>query len=130
MDQGTAQTVRDIEATRERIGSNLHALEERLPAPAKLARRATGVALGGGITGTAFWFAVRRIRGRRQRSKMEEARNVVVNIVPDRWMKTIEKQLKDGDFKNLAMGFGAAWVLIRLAELRQLRGMRRQLTVG
>ena len=119
MDKGTAQAVKEIERTRERLGSDLHELASRLPEPRRVARRAAGVAIGGGAGGTAFWFLVRRLRRQRQTSK----------VVPDEWTKRIGKELEDGRWKSWAAGFGAAWVFIRLSELRQMRAMRRDMAL-
>ena len=129
MDKGTAQAVKEIERTRERLGSDLQELASRLPEPRRVARRAAGVAIGGGAGGTAFWLLVRRLRRQRQTSKVEQAKKVVLNVVPDEWTKRIGKELEDGRWKSWAAGFGAAWVLIRLSELRQMRAMRRDIAV-
>ncbi len=125
MDQGAAQAVRDIEETRERIGSNIHELEERMPPPAQLARKAAGIALGGGATGTAFWFAVRRMRRRNAKKKVTEQARIVLNVLPEDFIKKIGARMEDGQWRAWAGGFAGAWLLIRLAELRQLRGLKR-----
>jgi hypothetical protein len=120
--------VRAIQETRDRIGSNIEELEQRLPPPAKMARRAAGVALGGGVGGTAFWFAVRKVRARRAKAKQAEA-NVVLRVLPDDFTEKMRERMEDGKWQAWLGGFAGAWLLIRLGELRQLRGLRRTLAV-
>lgn len=124
MVQTAAQTVKDIEETRARLGNNLHELEQRLPAPADLMRRVIGIAAGGGASGTIFWFAVRRIRKRRRAKRAEQERVAVVNLLPEELSAAIGEAFENGQWKGWVAGFGAAWLLFRFAELRQLRRMR------
>jgi hypothetical protein len=123
MDQATAQTVREIEQTRERLGTHLQELEERLPAGTTV-RKVAGFALGGGAGTTIFWFAVRRMRARRAAAAAKAPVRMVVNMLPDDVAKSMRKAIDDGEWKGWVAGIGTAWVLFRLAELRQLRKMR------
>ena len=66
MGSSAAETGREIEETRSRLESDIRELEGRLPKPAIWAKRVVGVAVGGGIGGSVFWFGVRRIRKRRK----------------------------------------------------------------
>lgn len=68
MGESSAQTVKEIEETRERLDQEIRELEHRLPRPAVWTKRLIGVAVGGGVSGAAFWFAVRRMRNRKKKA--------------------------------------------------------------
>ena len=57
--------MREIDATRNRLDGELRQLEGRLPAAAKLAKRAAGAVAGVGVLGALTRFAVRR-RGKKE----------------------------------------------------------------
>jgi hypothetical protein len=127
MGETAAQTVREIEQTRGRLDAELRELEQRLPAPARWVKRLGGVAVGGGATGALFWFAVRRVKARREAKAERRPIQTVVRVLPERWADSLSGTLEDGRWKSLAgLGVGA-WVLFRIAELRQLRRMNRAL---
>ena len=65
MGETAAETVREIDATRERLDGNLRQLEGRMPAAAKMAKRAVGALAGVGFLGLATRFALRR-RGKKE----------------------------------------------------------------
>jgi hypothetical protein len=122
MGQGSAETVKEIEETRGRLESDLRELEQRLPAPAVWAKRAVGLAAGGGVAGSMFWFGVRRVRKRREKkAAAERAQQAVLQVVPDEWAKAVSKALESGEWKGWLTIAGGAWLVLRLAELRQLR---------
>lgn len=126
MGKSAAETVREIEATRERLDADITELQDRLPAPALWAKRAVGVAVGGGMAGSMFWFGVKKLRKRRKQEKVRnEAVQAVVHVVPDRWAEAISDAVEQGRWKGWAAGLTGLWVLLRLAELRQLRRMNR-----
>ena len=130
MGESAAETVREIEATRTRLETDLRELEDRLPAPAVWAKRVVGVAVGGGISGAVFWFGVRRVRKRRREKAAAEAARAaqaVVNLIPERWSEALERAAEEGQWKGWLAGAGGVWLLLRLAELRQLRRMNRML---
>lgn len=130
MGKSAAETVREIEATRTRLETDLRELEDRLPAPAVWAKRVVGVAVGGGVGGAMLWFGVRRIRKRRkEKAAVEAARaaQAVVNLIPERWTEALERAAAEGEWKGWLAGAGGVWLLLRLAELRQLRRMNRML---
>jgi hypothetical protein len=52
--------MREIEATRDRLDGELRELESRLPAAARVARRAAAAVAGVGAIGVAARFALRR----------------------------------------------------------------------
>ena len=52
--------MREIDATRNRLDGELRQLEGRLPAAAKVAKRAAGAAAGVGVLGVVARFAMRR----------------------------------------------------------------------
>jgi len=60
MGETAAETMREIDATRNRLDGELRQLEGRLPAAAKVAKRAAGAAAGMGVLGVAARLAMRR----------------------------------------------------------------------
>lgn len=60
MGETAAETMREIDATRNRLDGELRQLEGRLPAAAKVAKRAVGAAAGVGVLGVVARFAMRR----------------------------------------------------------------------
>jgi hypothetical protein len=131
MGASAAQTVREIEETRTRLDSELRELERRMPAPARWAKRIVGLAVGGGIGGAAFWFAAKRLRRKRLEQRAEERPvQAVVNVLPERWADRLTETLEDDRWKQWAAVVGGAWLLFRLAELRQMRRMNRALLAG
>lgn len=133
MGENSAQTVTEIEQTRERIEHNLRELTERLPPPAVLGKRAAGVLIGGGVGGTIALTAIRRMRRRRAKRKARHTdRTTVIQLIPDRWAESvgngrIAKAVKDGEWKGWAAGAGVAWFVMRTAELRRMRNLNRAL---
>ena len=128
MGTNAAETVMEIEATRTRLDHDIQELHDRLPAPAVWTKRLVGVAVGGGAAGSAFWFAVRRMKKKRSGAKAkEEVQRVqaVVQVLPEQWAKTLSEAMEDGRWKSWAGAAAGVWVLLRLAELRQLRRMNR-----
>ncbi len=128
MGKSAAETVREIEDTRERLDADIAELQDRLPAPALWGKRLLGMAFGGGVAGSMFWFGVRKLRQRRKDEKArKEAVHAVVQIVPDRWAEAVSDALEQGTWKAWAGGLVGLWALLRLAELRQMRRMNRVL---
>jgi hypothetical protein len=128
MGKSSAETVREIEATRERLDAEIQELEHRLPPPARWAKRIAGVALGGGVAGSAFWFGVRKLRGRKKRQKVDPDRvQTVVQVLPEKWAERVSGAMEEGQWKLWAGAIAAVWLLLRLTELRQLRRMNRVL---
>ena len=129
MGQATAQTVRQIEDTRDRLEDEIRELEDRLPRPAVWAKRVVGMAVGGGVAGAVTLFLLRR---RKKRKNVQKVRTVavqpvqtVVRVLPERWEKRVGKALEDDEWKGWVTLAGGAWLLFKLAELRQLRRMNR-----
>lgn len=133
MGESSAQTVKEIEETRNRLDSEIRVLEDRMPKPALWAKRLAGVAAGGGAAGTAFWFLVRR-RRKNKAEKVKETAAVpvqtVIRVLPDDWSRRVGKSLENGEWKGWVTLGAGAWALMRLAELRQLRRMNRALLAG
>jgi hypothetical protein len=77
MGETAAETMKEIDATRNRLDGELRQLEGRLPAAAKVAKRTAGAVAGVGALGVATRFALRR------RKKKEG----------DRRVRDIEKRL-------------------------------------
>jgi hypothetical protein len=65
MGETAAETMREIDATRNRLDGELRQLEGRLPAAARVAKRAVGAVAGVGALGLATRFALRR-RGKKE----------------------------------------------------------------
>jgi hypothetical protein len=65
MGETAAETMREIDATRNRLDGELRQLEGRLPAAARLAKRAGAAVAGVGFLGLATRFALRR-RGKKE----------------------------------------------------------------
>ena len=126
MGESAAETVREIEDTRDRIEAEIRELEGRLPRPAVWTKRLIGVAVGGGVGGTLFWLGVKRIRGRKKKPEPQQLQ-AVVQLVPSEVGERISEAVENGQLRTWAIGIGAAWAVLRLAELRQLRRMNRAL---
>jgi hypothetical protein len=60
MGETAAETMRELDATRNRLDGELRELEGRLPAAATVAKRAVGAAAGVGALGVAARFVLRR----------------------------------------------------------------------
>ena len=126
MGQRSAETVREIEQTRENLEGKLLALEERMPASLTFMKRVAGIAVGGGMGGTAFWFAVRRVRARkRKKEEAERPINAVINLVPEQWADKVGEVMADERAKQWAAGVLGVWLIVKIAEIRQLRALRR-----
>ena len=129
MGTSATETVKEIEDTRDRIEAEIRELEERLPKPAVWTKRLIGVAVGGGLGGTLFWFGVKSIRKRRK-AKEPPQMQTVVQLVPSQVSERLSEALEDGRLRTWAIGIGAAWAVLRLAELKQLRRMNRALVAA
>jgi F0F1-type ATP synthase membrane subunit a len=125
MGQSAAQTVREIEETRERLDAELRELETRLPSAAVWTKRVVGMVVGGGVGATAFLFALRRMRKRKKEKAPETQVQAVINVLPEGVAERISDAIEDGRVKQWAAAAAGIWVLLRLAELRQLRRMNR-----
>jgi hypothetical protein len=85
----------------------------------------------GGAGGTVLLLA-RRARKRKKEEKAVErvqrkAKDMAQNL-PDQWADTVAKRMDDTRWQIWAATAAAlAWVLFRMAELRQLRRMNRGL---
>ena len=64
MGETAAETMKEIEDTRDRLDGELRQLEGRLPAAARLAKRGAAALAGVGFLGLATRFALRR-RGKK-----------------------------------------------------------------
>ena len=128
MGQSTAETVREIEQTRDRIEADLRELEDRLPAPATWAKRAVGVVVGGGVAGTVSLMLLKRARNKRKAKKVaQQSVQAVIQVLPEQWSEKLSEALENETWKGYAAAAVGVWLLFRLAELRQLRRMNRAL---
>lgn len=64
MGESAAQTVREIEAIRDRIDGDLEALGETLPPPDTLKKQVAVAAIGGVVTVFSLWYLAHRLRVR------------------------------------------------------------------
>ena len=53
--------------------------------------------------------------------------NAVIQVLPEGVSERVSAAIENGQVKTWALGIGAAWLVVRLAEIRQLRKMNRQL---
>jgi hypothetical protein len=124
MGQRSAETVKEIEEIRGRLSTDLDELQDRLPAPAVWGKRVLGVAAGGGLAGALFWFGIRRLRRKRQ-PKRSAPVQAVVQVLPEDLVSRVTEKLEDERVRQWLFALGGAWLLFRLAELRQLRKLQR-----
>ena len=136
MGNSTAATLTEIEQTRNRIERDVAELAERLPAPAIWLKRLAGVAVGGGVGGTLFWFVVHRIRNRSKKSEESKAlKNApaavvpapVVQVLPPEWGERLGELFETGQWKGPAIAIAIAWVVLRWMELRRLKRLTKAL---
>jgi hypothetical protein len=125
MGQSAAQTVREIEETRERLDAELRELESRLPSAAVWTKRLVGMVVGGGVGATVFLLALRRMRRRKKERAPETQVQAVINVLPEGVAERISDAIEDGRVRQWAAAAAGIWMLLRLAELRQLRRMNR-----
>jgi len=130
MGESSAQTVREIEETRDRLDAELRELEHRMPQPAVWAKRAVGFLVGGGTAATVTLFLLKRRKKKRKEEERRERGPAVIQVLPDRWAEQVSERLSDGAWKPYAAGAVALYVLFRVAELRQMRRMNRALLAG
>jgi hypothetical protein len=136
MGQRSAETVKEIEHIRGRLEDEIRELEDRLPRPAIWVKRVVGIAVGGGMAGFAFWQAVRRFQRRRESAAEAEQQRYVANgspviqVLPERWAGRLEEAFADDRVRALAGVAAGVWLLLRFAELRQLRRVNRALIAG
>jgi F0F1-type ATP synthase membrane subunit a len=81
--------------------------------------------VGGGVGATAFLFAIRRMRKRKKEKVPDTQVQAVINVLPEGVAERISDAFEDGRWKQWAGAAAGIWVLLRLAELRQLRRMNR-----
>lgn len=129
MGQSAAQTVREIEDTRQRLDAELRELESRLPSAAVWTKRLVGMVVGGGLGATAFLFTVRRLRNRRKKAPETQVQ-AVINVLPEGMAERISEVIENGRWRQWAGLAVGVWLVVRLAELRQLRRMNRALVVA
>lgn len=121
MGQDAAETVKEIEEIRGRLSADIEELQDRMPAPAVWGKRAVGILVGGGVAASAAMFLLRRRRAKRRRQVPVQA---VVNLLPEDVARRVADKLEDEQVRRWLMVAGGAWLLFKLAELRQLRRMR------
>ncbi|HEX2088509.1 MAG TPA: hypothetical protein VHI54_01050 [Actinomycetota bacterium] len=131
MGQSADQTVRHIEETRDRLGTELQEFEDRLRDRVSSGRR-----LALPIAGTVFAIgaAVLVARGVRRRAKARAAAQkfparIMGRVLPGRVSTRRSKKSDDERWKLWAIAAGGVWTAVRLAELRQLRRLNRTLVV-
>ena len=128
MGSSTAETVNEIEDVRRRLEGELTELEDRIP-PAHTVKKVAAFALTG-TTGTVTLWTLRRMRKRRKQKaaqKVPVPAATLIKVVPDRWADQVSEMVEDGSWKRPAAYAGGAWILVKLAEARQLRKMNKLL---
>ncbi len=131
MGQSADQTERQIQDTRERLGTELQEFEERLQDKLPTARRAV-LPIAGAVVATGA--AVLFIRGVRRRAKARAAAQrfparIIGRVLPARAGKPKSRTSEDERWKLWALAATGVWTAVRLAELRQLRRLNRTLVV-
>ncbi len=120
MGTSAAETLKEIEGIKGRLEADVRELQDRLPAPAVWAKRAVGVALGGGLAGGALTFLRRRMR----KGKSEAPMQAVVKIVPESGAVVASEDSPRSRWMPLMAAMGAAMIVLRVMELRELRRIR------
>ena len=116
MGESAAETVREIEETRERLTEELDELQARLPPAASLGRRLLRVAAGSGLGGSILWYFLRRRRSTPEIVEMPPVQ-VNVEVVPERWAEALDS----GRFRAIAAIGASAWFVLKVMELRRAR---------
>ena len=104
MGESSAQTVREIEETRDRLDAELRELEHRMPQPAVWAKRAVGFLVGGGTAATVTLFLLKRRKKKRKEEQRRERGPAVIQVLPDRWAEQVSERLSDGAWKPFSGG--------------------------
>jgi hypothetical protein len=135
----TAATLTEIEQTRDRLERDVAELAERLPAPAIWLKRLAGVAVGGGVGGSLFWFVAHRIRNKSKKGKEGKAAKEapaavaqapVVQLLPPEWGERLGELFESGQWKGPAIAIGTVWVLLRWMELRRLKRLTKAMLLA
>jgi hypothetical protein len=107
-------------------------MPETMQAPMNGRRTAllTGLTAAGG--GGSVWLIARRARKRRQKAADRTARQAANRVqemaqgLPEQWFDLVRERLDDERWRIWALTVAVAtWVLLRMAELRQLRRLNR-----
>ena len=139
MGNSTAATLTEIEQTRNRLERDMAELAERLPAPAIWLKRLAGVAIGGGVGGSLFWFVAHRIRNKSKKGKEKKAAKEapaavvpapVVQVLPPEWGERLGELFEGGQWKGPAIAIGTVWVLLRWMELRRLKRLTKAMLLA
>jgi hypothetical protein len=132
MGESSAATVKEIEDIRERLETNFQELERRMPAPAIWAKRAAGIAIGGGVGA----LVLRQVLKRAAKSPLKKAKqavtkaqptSAVIQVVPEEIAGKVSKAMEDGRWKQWAAAGAGVWLALRLIEMRQVRKLNRAL---
>lgn len=137
MGESSAATVKEIEDIRERLETNFEELERRMPAPAIWAKRAAGIAIGGGVGA----LVLRQVLKRAGKSPLKKAKqalagaaptqtSAVIQVVPEEIAGKVSAAMEDGRWKQWAAAGAGVWLALRLLELRQVRKLNRALIAG
>ena len=137
MGESSAATVKEIEDIRERLETNFEELERRMPAPAIWAKRAAGIAIGGGVGA----LVLRQVLKRAAKSPLKKAKqavastapaptSAVIQVVPEEIAGKLSAAMDDGRWKQWAAAGAGVWLALRLLELRQVRKLNRALISG
>lgn len=84
MGESAAQTVREIEAIRDRIDEDLDALGETLPPPETLKKQAMLAAVGGVVAVFSLWYLSHRLRVRSEDRRVKRLVKEAIEELTDR----------------------------------------------
>ena len=136
MGESSAATVKEIEDIRERLETNFQELERRMPAPAIWAKRAAGIAIGGGLGALVLRQVLKRAatspiqKAKRAVTSSSAPTQAVIQVVPEEIAGKVSKAMDDGRWKQWAAAGAGVWLAFRLLELRQARKLNRALIAG
>jgi hypothetical protein len=81
-----------------------------------------------GATGTALLLARRRRKKEKPIERAQRRAKEVAQDLPHRWADTVSERMDDTKWRIWAVtAAGLAWLVFRLAEMRQLKRMNRSI---
>ena len=122
MAESTGETLKEIEEIRERMQAEVGALEDRLPKPPGGVRGIAGAVVAAGA-GLLVLKAVARRRKNKKTARIQQKLESAREKVPEQVRETLD----EADWRAFAIVAGAAGLLFRLVELRQLRRINKAL---
>lgn len=121
MGQTAAETVREIEQTRDRLEGELRILEERLPSPKEIGKRVAIVA--GAAVGVLTMVKVVRVIARRREPEPEMPRAMALAL--EKLPEGLQERARSIEYEKTKRALQmTVLILTVLAKLRELRAPR------